>query len=246
MKLFIDIGNTNTSMVILHRKRFVKHYFIHTSKKEVSVTSFKRLLAGHLADIEKIVIVSVVPDLLALMKKNLKRIAPSVPVLVVGEDIEVPMKNRYKNPKEVGQDRLVTSFAASNGCKSPVIAVDFGTALTMDFVNSKGEYEGGLIFPGLRLAMGTLTEETALLPKVRLKTAKGFIGRDTRASMNNGILFGYAAMCDGLIRKFREKYGKGVKVVATGGDAELVAKHSCCLKTIYPDLIFEGLQSLSE
>ncbi|MBU1785098.1 MAG: type III pantothenate kinase, partial [Candidatus Omnitrophica bacterium] len=123
-----------------------------------------------------------------------------------------------------------------------VIAIDFGTAVTMDFVNVKREYEGGLIFPGLRLAMGALTEDTALLPVVTLKQAVGFIGRDTHASMNNGILLGYAAMCDGLIQKFRKKYGKGVKVVATGGDAALVAKHSRYIKKIYPDLIFEGLR----
>ena len=207
MKLLIDIGNTNTSMAVIHEKSFVKRYLIHTARKEISAIALKRLFAGHLLSIEKIVIVSVVPEFLALIKKSLKRVAPCVPVLIVGRDIKVPIKNRYRKLREVGQDRLVISFASAKAGKLPVIAIDFGTAVTLDFVNSKGEYIGGLIFPGLRLAMSTLTKDTALLPSVRLKPVKGFIGRDTRSSINNGILLGYAAMCDGLISKFRKKYG---------------------------------------
>lgn len=244
MKLLIDIGNTNTAIAIAKGKKLLKRYFIHTSKERISAKSFKRLLAGYLSDADKIVIVSVVPEFLAVMKKVFKKITPHVPVLVVGKDIKVPIKNLYKKPKEVGQDRLVTSFAAAGVCGTPVLSIDFGTAVTMDYVNEKGEYAGGIIFPGLRLALGSLVKGTALLPKVEIKLAKGFIGRDTAGSMNNGILFGYAAMCDGLIERFRKKCGRQLKIIATGGDAGIVAKYSRHIKTVRPGLIFEGLKRL--
>ncbi len=245
MKLLIDIGNTNTSIALLKGRRFLKSYFIHTSRKEISEGSLRRLLGRHFRDIDKIVVVSVAPEFLAILKKAFKRLASRIPVIVVGKDLKVPMKNRYKKPGEVGQDRLVTSFAAANICRPPLVAIDFGTAVTLDFVNKKGEYEGGLIFPGLRLALGSLVEDTALLPKVAIKPTKGFIGRDTRGSMNNGILYGYAALCDGLIERFRKQYGRSLSVIATGGDAGLVARYSRHIKTVYPNLIFEGLRRIS-
>jgi len=244
MELLIDIGNTNISMAVVKGKHFLKHFFIHTSKKNISVLSFKRLLGKYFSDLEKIIIVSVVPDLLNVFEKVFKRLSPGIPLIVVGKDLKVPIRNRYRKPMEVGQDRLLTAFAAKGICASPVIAIDFGTAVTMDLVNKKGEYEGGLIFPGLRSALGALTDDTALLPMVALKPAEGFIGRTTRESMNNGIVLGYAAMCDGLIEKFKKKYGRSINVIATGGDAALVAKYSRHIKKIRPHLIFEGLRQI--
>jgi len=244
MKLLIDIGNTNTSMVVASGKKFLKHYFIRTSKKDIAPKSLKRLLGRYLIDIDEMIVVSVVPEFLSLLKKVFNKRFTDARVRVVGRDIKVPIRNLYEKPREVGQDRLVTSFAASHVCGSPVIAIDFGTAVTMDYVNKSGAYEGGLIFPGLRLALGSLVEDTALLPRVALKPTRGFIGRNTHSSMNNGILFGYAAMCDGIIEKFRRKYGRSVKVIATGGDAGLVSKYSRHIKTVRPYLIFEGLSRI--
>jgi len=241
IKLLIDIGNTNTSLAILGRGKIQRYKFIHTAKKEVSPKALKRLLKMNLPKIDEIVIVSVVPRFLKIIKSALEKIAPGIKITVVGKDLKVPIANRYRKPAEVGQDRLVTAFSAFKKCGSPVIAIDFGTALTMDYVSNKGEYMGGLIFPGLRLALKSLVRGTALLPKVYIEPTTGFIGRDTKGSMNNGILYGYAAMCDGLIEEFRERFGKSVKVVATGGDAKLVARYSKHIKKVSPDLIFEGL-----
>lgn len=245
MKLLIDIGNTNTSIAIAKGKKIRKKYFIHTERNRVKPGSLKRLLGPDLRKIDRVVMVSVVPKFCSIMKKSLRSIVPQVPVLLIGQEITVPMKIRYRKPQEVGQDRLVTSFGASQMYGAPVLVVDFGTAVTFDFVNSRGEYEGGLIFPGLRLGLEALVRNTALLPEIEVKSTKGLIGRDTRGSMNKGILFGYAAMCDGLIRMFKQKYGKKLKVVATGGDAGLVAKYSRHIKTVYPDLVFAGLCLLS-
>jgi len=244
MNLLIDIGNTNTSIAVTKGTKFLKKYFIHTSKKEISRTSFQRLLGKYVPGIDQVVIVSVVPEFFSILRKALKDVAPGKKVLVVGKDVKVPIKNLYKKPGEVGQDRLVTAFAALKKYKAPLVTVDFGTAVTMDYVNKKGEYEGGLIFPGLRLALGSLVKHTALLPHINIKPTRGFVGKDTRGSMNNGIIFGYAALCDGLVEQFRKKYGSKLKVVATGGDARFISKYSRQIKTVSPDLIFEGLLRL--
>jgi type III pantothenate kinase len=244
MNLLIDIGNTNTSLALARGKRTHKRYFIRTTRKEIAPKSLKRLIGKNSERIDKIVVVSVVPKFLRIFKKSLKTVLPEIPVLTIGKDIKVPIKNRYKKPREVGQDRLVSAFAAREFYGKPVVSIDFGTAVTLDYVNKKGEYEGGLIFPGLRLGLASLVDAAALLPKVDIKPMRGLVGRDTRSSMNNGILFGYAAMCDGLLEKLRKKYGKKLKTVATGGDARLVAKYSKYVKTIHPDLILDGLKFL--
>ncbi|RKY40197.1 MAG: hypothetical protein DRP85_09040 [Candidatus Makaraimicrobium thalassicum] len=245
MELLVDIGNTNTSMAVVRGKKIRKRYFIHTATGQVRPAALKKLFGADLREIGRIVIVSVVPGFLSIMEKSLKSVAPGIPLLVVGRDIKVPMKIKYKKPQEIGQDRLVVSFAALRICGPPVLIVDFGTAVTFDFVNRMGRYEGGLIFPGLRLGLESLIRNTALLPEVEVKPTRGLIGRDTPASMNKGILFGYAAMCDGLVRMFRKEYGKRIEVVATGGDAGLVAKYSRHIEMICPDLIFTGLRLLA-
>ena len=247
MKLLIDIGNTNTSVAVIGKsERIMKRYFIHTGKSEVKTEALRRLIGKDLKDSDRVVIVSVVPEFLALIQKNLKIIADKVPIFVIGKDIKVPMVVKYKDPGEVGQDRLVVSFAACCLFGAPAIVVDFGTAVTFDFVNAKGEYEGGLIFPGLRLALESLIRNAALLPSVTLKASKGILGKDTKSSINKGILLGYAAVCDDFIKRLKNKYGSETKVVATGGDAGLISKYSREIKRVYPDLIFTGLKYLTK
>ena len=244
MKILIDIGNTNTSIAIVKNKKIAKRYFIRTSRAELCAKALKRLLGKAIEDIDAAITVSVVPGFLSVLKRALKIAIPKVEVKVVGKDVIVPIKNKYKKPDEVGQDRLVTAYAASRKLKTPVVAIDFGTAVTFDFVNKNGEYEGGLIFPGLRVALKALVHDAALLPKIDIKPSRSLVGRDTKASMNNGMLYGYASVCDGLIQEFRQKYGKSVNVIATGGDAALVAKYSKYIKHVSGDLIFEGLNLL--
>ncbi|MBD3426078.1 MAG: type III pantothenate kinase [Candidatus Omnitrophica bacterium] len=244
MKLLMDIGNTNCTIALSDKGSILKKYFIHTSKKEVQPAALRRLLGGRRGKIDDVVIVSVVPAFLRVFKKSISSVLPGVKVRIVGRDIKVPIPIKYRKPEEVGQDRLVTAYAAMGLLGSPVIAIDFGTAVTMDYVNSSGAYEGGLIFPGLRLALASLSEEAALLPSIDLRPAKSLLGKDTASSMNNGILYGYSSMCDGIVDRFRKRLGKKLRVIATGGDAELVSRYSRSIKKVRPDLILEGLMLL--
>ncbi|MFH1798753.1 MAG: type III pantothenate kinase [Candidatus Omnitrophota bacterium] len=241
MKLLIDIGNTNTSIAVVRKEKILARYFIHTNKKEIREDSLKRLFGRYIPYIEKIIIVSVVPRFCSMFEKRLERLVAKALICVVGRDKKVPVKVKYKKPREVGQDRLVGAYAAFFLYQRSLVIIDFGTAVTFDYVNKKGEYEGGLIFPGLRLALGALIKNTALLPEIEIKPVKGMIGKDTRSSMNKGLIFGYAAMCDGLVRYFKKEYGTGIKVVATGGDAQMISGYSSCIDEVCQDLVFKGL-----
>lgn len=245
MKLLIDIGNTNSSLAVASGKRIVRRWFISSSKEQVEEKPLGRLLRPYIKDIDTVLIVSVVPKFLTVVKDSLKKVLPEASIKVVGKNIKVPIRNKYSKPRQVGQDRLVAAYSAYIQSGGPILVIDFGTAVTFDLVNGRGEYEGGLIFPGIRLGLSSLSDNAALLPKVEIGPQKGFIGKNTRGSINKGIIHGYASLCDGMIRKFRDKYGDTLKVVATGGDAALIARYSNNLNVVSKDLIFKGLNAIA-
>lgn len=246
MKILIDIGNTNTSIAVLSGEKIAKRFFIRTSKTELSQQALERLLKKYLKKCREVVIVQVVPRFFSLLKKNLKEIMPEVPLYLVGKDIEVPMKINYRNPEEVGQDRLVTSYGALCLYGSPAIVVDFGTAVTFDLVSEKGDYEGGLIFPGIRLALEALSSRTALLPKIELVPCRELPGKDTENSINTGVLYGYAGACDTIIEKLKSAMDADPTVVATGGDTALIARYTDSFDHVHEDLATEALAMLSK
>lgn len=245
-KILIDIGNTNTSIAVTEGRSIIKKYFIRTCKNEVNEEALKRLLGEGLSLSEEIVIVQVVPKFFSILSKSLAKAAPKVPIRLVGKDIKVPMAIKYKDPDEVGQDRLVTSFGGLKIYGAPLIMIDFGTAVTFDCVGDKGSYEGGLIFPGLRLALEALSSKAALLPRIELSPARELIGRDTESSINSGVLYGFAGACDGIVEKLKKECVASPRVIATGGDAELVARYAKGIDKVHRDIIFEALLILSE
>jgi type III pantothenate kinase len=171
-----------------------------------------------------------------------------VSLRVVGQDLEVPLINRYAYPEQVGQDRLVGAFAAWSLCKGgkrDAIVADFGTAITIDVVTRKGEYLGGIIAPGLDISLEALATRTALLPKVELKEPPELLGRDTANSIRSGLLYGCAALCDGLISQLKRRYAPSAFVIATGGASPLVAKYAQRINQLKPHLVLEGLYALA-
>ncbi|MBD3296516.1 MAG: type III pantothenate kinase [Candidatus Omnitrophica bacterium] len=245
MDLLIDIGNTKCSLALSEGGKPREKFFIGTDKREVRAASLERLLGKLKQEIDKVVIVSVVPVFLRVFIKGLKEVLPDAEFLIVGEDLKVPMPVRYDAPEEIGQDRLVTAYAALDVASAPLLVIDFGTAVTFDLVGDEGAYEGGLIFPGLRLSLENLEQRTALLPVVEPHDFRGLLGRNTAGSMNKGIILGYASLCEGIVNRFREHAGKGLTVVATGGDSALITRYTRAVDRVIPDLIFRGLSLLS-
>ncbi len=173
-------------------------------------------------------------------KKELGRLLGKHPY-IIGKNAKVPIKNLYSKPKQVGQDRLVNAYAAVLLYGAPLIAVDFGTAITFDVVSRNKEYLGGMILPGLGISLDALNQRTALLPKIKLEEPKEFIGRDTKNSMLSGIVYGFAALTDDLVARIKEKIGKSAKVIGTGGNISLIGRYCKQMDKIDRDLTLKGL-----
>lgn len=205
MKLLaVDIGNTNINFGIFKEDRLTGKFKIST--RGYKLKELKRKIGK--AKPDEVIISSVVPAACDILAKDIKALFHK-PAHVLGKNIAVPVKNLYRRPKQVGQDRLVDAYAGITLYGAPLIVVDFGTAVTFDVISKKKEYLGGMILPGLGISLEGLFENTALLPKVKLKGPKEFIGRDTEASMLSGVVYGFASLVDGLIGKIKEKIGRG-------------------------------------
>lgn len=236
MLLAVDIGNININFGIFKNKKLLERFFIPT--KKYNGKRLKDLLSK--IEIDKSIICSVVPLITKLVAKDLKRILSKQPH-ILGKDIFVPIKNLYRQPKRVGQDRLVNAYAGITLYGSPLIVIDFGTAVTFDIISKNKEYLGGMILPGLEISLTALSEKTALLPKIKLNKPKEFIGRDTKNSMLSGIVYGFAALTDALIKRIKENIGKQAKVIGTGGNINLIATFCQSFDRIDNALTLKGL-----
>ena len=241
MLLAIDIGNTSIAFGVFQGKKLKSSWKIPTqgvfSKKTINLPE----------KIDTAIISSVVPKATPIIKKAIARKYKIHP-LVLGENIKAPIKNLYRKPKQVGQDRLVDAVAVKVLYGYPAIVIDFGTAITFDVISKKGEYLGGLIFPGIETSLDALSQKAALLPKIKVGPPSGLIGRNTVDSMRSGVFYGIGALCDGVIAKLKAKYehippGRGgpMKVIATGGHAALMARYSTSIDRINPNLTLHGL-----
>ncbi|MDP3789448.1 MAG: type III pantothenate kinase [Candidatus Omnitrophota bacterium] len=242
MILAIDIGNTNITFGLFRGSRLVNRAQVLTSAVDKYGSFVRNLKQTSNDSVKAIVICSVVPKAEKALIRALRH-SFDVRVFVLGKDIKVPIKNLYKNPKEVGQDRLVAAYAASSlyGNSRPIVVIDFGTAVTFDIVSKKGAYLGGLIFPGMEMSLEALSKKAALLPKVSLKRPSFIIGKTTKDSMASGAFYGYAAMCDGLVSRFEKRFNRKFFVLATGGNAYLISPLSSSIKKVDNDLVLRGI-----
>ncbi len=229
MIIGIDIGNTTIEIGFIKNLNSIKSYKLSTDLEKtkddwlLSITALLRIENIFLEEIENIFIASVVPQIEDKISHVFYRIFKKKP-LFLGRDIKIPIKNLYKNPEEVGVDRLLNAYSAVKKIKPPLIVVDIGTAITFDIVNNEGAYEGGLIFPGIEASIDCLFKKTAKLPKIRLQYSENIVGKTTVESINTGILWGYISVVDGLVEKIEKFYGESFKIVITGGASELIAK----------------------
>jgi len=238
MLLAIDIGNTNISLGLFKGNQLLGKYEIPTKNKAYHKSLKKIIGKGNVIDT---VICSVVPQTTKRLKKDLELMLGIHPY-ILGQDIKVPIKNSYRKPNEIGQDRLVNAYAGVTLYGSPLIVVDFGTAVTFDVITKNKVYLGGMILPGLRISLESLAQETALLPSIRLDNPKEFIGRDTKNSMLSGIVYGFAALTDDLTQRIKSRIGKNALVVGTGGNIAMIKKYCNNFDKINADLTLEGIR----
>jgi type III pantothenate kinase len=242
MLLAIDIGNTNITFGLFKGRRLLERIALPTGGKGLT-QKLKKTFSSY--KIENIVICSVAPKAEKALARILKKLFKIKPI-ILGKDIKVPIKNLYKKPSQVGQDRLVNAYAGRVLYKAPLIIIDFGTAVTFDVVSKNGAYLGGIIVPGVELALNALAEKTALLPRIKLKRAPSVLGKTTSDSIASGIIYGYAAMCDGLASRLRNRFGFKFKVITTGGNARLMSQYSSSIKKIDDNLTLKGINLIFE
>ncbi len=236
MLLAIDIGNTNIAFGLFRGRRLIKK--ARLLSRRIAKEKIKRAFSAY--NIEKVIICSVAPKVERQLIPILRRLFKTKPA-VLGKDIKVPIKNLYKRPKQVGQDRLVNAYAGCMLYKPPLIIIDFGTAVTFDVISKSGAYLGGIITPGIELALDALAEKAALLPKIKLNKTAPLLGKTTSESIRSGIFNGYAAMCDGLAARLKKRFGLKFRVVATGGNARLVSRYSNSIENVDEDLTLKGI-----
>ncbi|MEK6548859.1 MAG: type III pantothenate kinase [Nitrospirota bacterium] len=249
MLLAIDIGNTNIVWGVFDGDQLVADWRIGTDHSKTTDEYAILLLdllrvEGISPDrVDGVILSSVVPPLTPLFEELAETYFHRLP-LNVSADLETGLTIKYTNPREVGSDRIVNAAAAYRRYGGPLIIVDFGTATTFCAITADGEYLGGAIAPGLRISAEALYARTAKLPKIELVRPKSAIGQDTVASMQAGLVFGYAGLVDELVRRIQQELGRDCFVLATGGLAGLVAPESRSIREIRPHLTLEGLALL--
>jgi len=248
--LLFDIGNTNIKVGLASERAVLDSYTLHTDAGQTSddlgLTLLELLRHAQLQPerIRACVASSVVPHFNQTLREMCRRYFHREPLFTPG-DLPVPLRNCYERPAEVGADRLVGAYAARKLVPDApsLICVDFGTALTFDCVTGNA-YLGGLIFPGVRTAALALACSTAKLPKVSLEVegAEPVPGRSTATSINHGIMFGYAALVEGLCARLARQLPPPVAILATGGVAAEIQKIAKCFSQLVPGLLLEGLR----
>lgn len=251
MLLTIDIGNTNLTLGLYEGNTLGAHWRLatdHNRMPDEYGLQFLGLLqnAGKtIQDIQGISLASVVPPLTGRVVQACREYLKQEP-LVVDAGVKTGIKVRYEDPKAVGADRICDAVAVMKLYGGPACVVDFGTATTFNAITKDGEYLGGAITAGINLAAEALYTRAAKLPRIDLQVPPSVIGRNTVHAMQSGLLFGYVSMVEGMVNRFRAELGSDMKVVATGGLAEVVAKETKVIDVIAPWLTLEGLRLIWE
>ena len=251
MLLVIDIGNTNLTIGLFEGETLGWHWRLATDNNRMPDEyglQFLGLLehAGHnIQDLTGIALSSVVPPLTGRVTQACSQYLKQEP-LVVDTGVKTGIRIRYEDPKSVGADRICDAAAVMRHYGGPACVIDFGTATTFNAVTKDGDYLGGAITAGINLAAEALYTRAAKLPRIDLQRPPNVIGRNTVHAMQSGLLYGYVSMVEGMVERFRKELGPQMKVVATGGLAEVVAKETTVIQHIAPWLTLDGLRIIWE
>src|SRR5512147_2649416 len=251
MLLTIDIGNTNVTLGLYNGNVLGSHWRLatdHARMPDEYGLQFQGLLqnAGHtIKDLKAICLASVVPQLTTRVIQACREYLEKDP-FVVDVGVKTGIKVRYEDPKAVGADRIADAVAVMYLYGGPACVIDFGTATTFNALTREGEYLGGAITAGINLAAEALSTHAAKLPNIDLQRPPSVIGRNKVHAMQSGLLFGYVSMVEGMVARFRSEMGEDMKVIATGGLAEVVAQETQVINIIAPWLTLDGLRLIWE
>ena len=247
MLLVIDIGNTNIKYGVYEKDELVASFRV-SSRLSRTADEYGSVLVNLLSDknIEKsqisgIIISSVIPPLNYTICHMCEYFFGITPIMVE-PGVKTGLNIKTDSPKEVGADIIVNSVSAFHKYGGPIVVIDFGTATTFDVVSDSCELLGVIIAPGIKTSLEGLIESTAQLPMIEIDAPKNAIGKNTKASMQSGVVFGFAGLVENILEKIKKELGlKEIKVVATGRLGEIIAKEVAAIKKVDRTLTLDGL-----
>ncbi|MBD8048532.1 type III pantothenate kinase [Clostridium faecium] len=255
MIFVLDVGNTNIVLGIYKGKKLIVDWRLSTDHKRsadeygIQVRQLFEQNNIKASGIEGVIVSSVVPNIMYSLEHMIRKYFDKTPI-IVGPGVKTGINIKYDNPKEVGADRIVNAVAAFDVYKSSMIIIDFGTATTFCAVTKNGDYLGGTICPGIKISSDALFERAAKLPRVELSKPETVICKNTVASMQAGIVYGYIGQVDYIVNKMKEEMmAKGEEepiVIATGGLAKLIADESSTIDKVESFLTLDGLRIIYE
>ena len=249
MLLAIDIGNTNIVIGVIREDEILFKARIATDRLRTSdqygveIHNMLQVFNIRREDITDCIIASVVPPVFNSVYTGVIKVIGKQP-LVVGPGLKTGLNIHVDIPSQVGADRIVAAVAALAEYKAPLVLIDMGTATTVEVVEPENVYMGGVIFPGVMVSLDSLTSRAAQLPGISLDKPKNVIGRNTVDCMRSGVMYGTAAMLDGLIDRIAEELGHSSTIIATGGMAQFIVplcRHEIILEK---ELLLKGLNVL--
>ena len=246
MLLCIDIGNTNLVIGCIENDEILFQARIATDRTRTSdqygveIKNMLEAFGVNISDISDCIISSVVPPVFNSVKTGVIKIIKKQP-MVVGPGLKTGLNIHVDVPSQVGSDRIVIAVAALADYKAPLILMDLGTATTIEVVEPENLYMGGVIFPGVKISLDALTSRAAQLPGISLDNPKHVIGKNTVDCMRSGMMYGTAAMIDGLVERIEDELGHQCTLIATGGMAQFIIP--LCKREIIleKDLLLKGL-----
>ena len=251
MLLAIDVGNTNMVFGLYEGERLRGTFRISTNAERTSdelgmqISQYYHFHGIDRNETRAVIIASVVPPVMYTLINAIRKYLRVRPV-IAGRDVDIGIENCYANPREVGADRLVNAVAAVRKYGKPLVIVDIGTATTFDAIDENGTYQGGAIFPGIKVAMEALFLKASKLPRVDIERPENAIGKTTVQSMQSGAVRGYVGALSGIITDIREELGGNARVIATGGMGRMMAEYCDLIDEVDPNLTLEGLRLIYE
>lgn len=246
MILAIDVGNSNIVLgciendQILFEARMASDQLKTSDQYCVELNNMLRLFAVDPLQLEGTILSSVVPPIMQSVKTAVRKLTGK-PCMVVGPGLKTGLNIRIDNPAQAGADLVVAAVAAIHEYGMPLTVIDLGTATTITVIDKNGCFVGGSISPGMKISMSALTSRTAQLPGISMEAPPRAIGKNTVDCMQSGIMYGTAAMLDGMVERMEQELGCETTVVATGGLAKYVAPLCRREMVIDKDLLLKGL-----